>query len=535
MTTNASYITPWRLLTAARVFTLAVALGLATATREVSEAAPAFLALCVLAAAMSVPTSSATMQPLAPITEGALAALVLVSAGGTATPLLLYLVIPAFVAGMHVGGKWPLVVVTTEGAAAVAALLAGQRASDLSRMLENTAPWMLAGLGFGLFGSWVRSSIAERGGDQAGYESAHRLLGELREVSRRLSSGLDVNALADQTLTHTREALDGRRVLLLVRTDGSTLSPVAAVGAPFKGHLEHDPGVSECWMSEQPHRRRLDDAETTYRHRTIVPLRVGARMLGVIVIDGPTAVDRRALSRLRPYLDEASLRLETAFLFDDVRSTATLEERNRLAREIHDGVAQEIASLGYLVDDLTAGASTPETREAATSLRQELTRVVSELRLSIFDLRSTVNPHAGLGLALSDYAREVGKRGGLTVHLALSEQPQRLSTHVETEMLRIAQEAITNARKHARANNLWVTLNTESPVVTMRIEDDGVGSAEIREHHYGLRIMHERAQRIGGELTVAPRPRGGTTVMVTVWPHSVATPGDNHVDLSNSR
>lgn len=528
-------VTRWRVLTAARVFTLATALGLAASAGEVPDVAVAFLVLCVLAAVMSIPTPGSALKAAAPIAEGALVTLVLVSLGEAATPLLVYLVVPVFVAGLQLGGRWPFLAVATEFSAATAALLVGHQTGEIGGMLERTGPWILAGLGLGLLGSWMHAHGSRPGDDQAGYESAHRLLAQLRAVSRRLSSGLDTSALAEQVLAHTMTAVGGRRAHILVRSDGGNFIPIAATGEPLSEPLEHDALLKECWRSEKPQRRRLDEAERPSGHRTVVPLRVGARIIGVVVADSPDPVNKPALSRLRSLLDEHSVRLETALLFDEVRSTATTEERIRLAREIHDGVAQEIASLGYLVDDLAASAPAPEGQQTARELRRELSRVVSELRLSIFDLRTNVNPHAGLGLALSDYAREVGRRGGLTVHLALSEQPQRLQINVETELLRIAQEAITNARKHARASNLWVRLDTESPIVSMRVEDDGVGSAGLRDDHYGLRIMQERAERIGGEVTISDRRTGGTSVNVTVWPHTNTSSGAHHDHLRLAR
>ena len=78
--------------------------------------------------------------------------------------------------------------------------------------------------------------------------------------------------------------------------------------------------------------------------------------------------------------------------------------------------------------------------------------------MSIYDLRSEVDTHGGLGAALSDYVRSVGRATGLTVHLSLSEATDRLPAETEAELLRIAQEAVTNARRHADADNLWVSL-----------------------------------------------------------------------------
>ncbi len=219
-------------------------------------------------------------------------------------------------------------------------------------------------------------------------------------------------------------------------------------------------------------------------------------------------------------LDDQSLRLDTALVFDEVRSLATLEERQRLAREIHDGVAQEIAGLGYFVDDLSATTISENQRAKLQALRGEISRVVSELRLSIFDLRSEISPTAGLGSALSDYVRMVGARSDLTVHLTLDESPTRLRNEVETELLRITQEAVTNARKHSAADNLWVDCRIRPPYAHITVQDDGDGLGTARPDSYGLRIMRERAERIGAQLSIEERNTQpgakGTRVAVTI-------------------
>ena len=252
----------------------------------------------------------------------------------------------------------------------------------------------------------------------------------------------------------------------------------------------------------------------------MLPLRVGSRMLGVVLLDTADPPTQRALIELMREIDEHALRLDAALTFDEIRTIATMEERHRLAREIHDGVAQEIASLGYVVDDLTASATSDSQRRKLHTLRGELTRVVSELRLSIFDLRSELS--AGLGSALSDYVREVGARSGLTVHMTLDVAPTRLRGEVETELFRIAQEAITNARKHSRAENLWIDCRIRPPAARISIRDDGGGLGTARDDSYGIKIMRERADRIEASLEIASdgagKTRPGTCVTVTVGP-----------------
>jgi signal transduction histidine kinase len=128
-----------------------------------------------------------------------------------------------------------------------------------------------------------------------------------------------------------------------------------------------------------------------------------------------------------------------------------------------------------------------------------------------------VDRHGGLAAAISEYARTVGSSAGLRVHMSLDESTARLPSAVEAELLRIAQEAITNARKHAGAENLWVTCVVDPPFAEVEVSDDGQGMRESRpEGRYGLAIMAERAERIRGRLEIRPRQPSGTTVAVVI-------------------
>jgi signal transduction histidine kinase len=258
-------------------------------------------------------------------------------------------------------------------------------------------------------------------------------------------------------------------------------------------------------------------SDPQHGHSAVLALRLGDRRVGLVGVErdgGPWSA--RHLARAQSLADDAALRIDTGQLFSEVRALATVEERRRLAREIHDGIAQEVASLGYVVDDLSAHTSDPQTREDLGTLRTELTRIVNELRLSIFDLRTDVQPASGLGAALTSYVRSVGTGAGLTVHLVLDESPYRLPIEAETELLRVAQEAITNARKHARARNLWVTCRVDPPRAFLRVADDGKGLGSARPDSFGLEIMRERTARLGAAFTVRNRVGGGTVVEVTV-------------------
>jgi signal transduction histidine kinase len=218
-------------------------------------------------------------------------------------------------------------------------------------------------------------------------------------------------------------------------------------------------------------------------------------------------------------------------MFERVRLLATAEERHRIARDMHDGVAQEVVALGYVVDEIAALSSEAEVHDLAAGLRTELTRVVSELRYSIFDLRHEVGG-ANLSSALGDYLRRIVEDGHFQAHLVLDVSGDPLSPRVETHLLRIAQEAIGNVRKHAGASHVWVTLRSDGASVLLQVEDDGVGKAAPKERHWGLQSMRERAEAVGGSLSIHDRDGGGTVVRLEraapTVPHHTAPEGSHH-------
>ena len=254
----------------------------------------------------------------------------------------------------------------------------------------------------------------------------------------------------------------------------------------------------------------------------LLPLQVGARSTGLVALESADFSEEDVGSAAATVQD-AALRLETALLFGDVRSIATAEERRRLAREIHDGIAQELASLGYAVDDLTARArreSGRDLEEPLRELRHEVTRIISELRLSIFDLRSEVHADIGLGSALSDYVRSVGRGSPLTVHLVLDEAPARLRVETETEPAGRPggdHECSSPCRRPQPVGDLP---SRPASCVDSR-GGRRRGMKGRRNDSFGMDIMRERANRLGAVLSIRERAEGGTSVEVAVgngWP-----------------
>jgi signal transduction histidine kinase len=505
----------------ARFTILTLVFALAAVSPQRSRALLWFPLLLVLGVISSLRAWPGRLGLLLRTASAVATVVAVVESGNADSPLFPYLIAPAFAGGL-IAGSASAVVPT--GLAAIGLLIAGQLGHGGEAMARASALWVVLALAAGLAGAWIRALLAPTAGvaeqTDTSYAAAYRLLAQLRPVARQLSVGLDPGTIAEGLLESLREVCDFDRAAVYVRTGGGRLIGLAGTGL---GRTDWDVDVTdegpfaEAWLSQRSQRlnRQLSGRPGT---AVVVPLVIGLRTFGLVGLetDHRNFVDLD-IGDVTRVADEAALRLETALLFDEVRGVATAEERRRVAREIHDGIAQELSYLGYFVDGLAAEArGNDPLSEQLKDLRQEITRIISELRLSIFDLRSEVDVHGGLGAALSDYVRSVGRQSGLTVHMSLSEAANRLPAETEAELLRIAQEAITNARKHANAENLWVTLEVDPPVALLRIEDDGRGLGAAREDSYGLQIMRERAKRLRTTVLVAPREPCGTKVEVSL-------------------
>jgi signal transduction histidine kinase len=518
-----------------RVSALTLGVALAFATERMSSSVGTLLMLSSLALAMvwlvtfRGPTEREYQFAL--VVEGVMAGVIVLLGTSAADAFIVYLAAPAFLAGLRYGLLAMSTVVAGEAFAALSAQ--AQLIDTRPQLFALFAPWLFMSFAVGLLGAWIRQlSLFQGDTPISQYASAHRLLSQLRTITRDLPGGLDIEVVAENVLSTAVTALAGNRAALLMRHESDEFEVVAHRGDDsFTATLVSDPLISMACSLRRVMQQPEPHGRASHRFRVCIPMIVGHRAIGAVVVDGPTATSDEVLRSVQESLHDEALRLESAALFSDVKALATVEERHRLAREIHDGIAQEIASMGYLVDDLARYECNQRHQDGLIQLRDELTRVVTELRLSIFDLRSGVSNSVGLGSVLGDYVREVGKTSGMTVHLSLEESPRRLRLDVETELLRIGQEAVTNARKHSHGENMWVTCRVEPPFAELRIEDDGIGAVGPRQDHYGLHIMKERAARINAVLTIGERVGGGTVVSAVLLPAETAAPtlnGETH-------
>jgi len=505
----------WRVVAVARPGILALVVALTGAAGDMVQSWWWLVALALIAIAAGTADLVMPRVWAAPAAE-AIAAATLIGLGLPDSYLgLPYLLVPGLAGGL----AGSVTGCSVCAVAAAAGLLLGAALAPAAPFEAGTyvglAPWVGIVFVMGLVGAFVRRQQNLHPADITRYAAAYRLLSELRVVSRQLSGGLDAVTLATGVLDDLARQVPIRRSALLVQREGGVLLPLARHGdtGNWLEGAERDQLVLDAWTSESP----MTSSLGRRNHRVVLPVRVGSRTIGVVVADVSEAVSPEELQRLSRSTDDGALRLETALLFDEVREVATRDERRRLAREIHDGIAQELASLGYLVDDLQARAKGADLKSLSILLRKELSRILSDLRHSIFDLRSEIPADTYLGTALAQYARDVSAQSGLRVHLVHDEEGgARLRPEIEAELLRVGQEAINNVRKHAKARNLWVTVSVEPPNAHLQVADDGVGLRSRGSDSFGLEIMAERTRRVGAKLMIENRPEGGTVVDVSL-------------------
>src|SRR6185369_1335005 len=200
-----------------------------------------------------------------------------------------------------------------------------------------------------------------------------------------------------------------------------------------------------------------------------------------------------------------------------------LEERARLAREIHDTLAQGFVGISSQLDAVAMcmPQETSPARKFLDLARRMARHSLTEARRSVMDLRASALEGQDLAAALESGTRMWTAGSGVEVDVNITGTPGELPQEMEQHLLRIAQEAVANVLKHAGASKIWIKLHTEARKLYLRIKDDGRGFAQdgvfsSRGGHFGLIGMRERAERLGGELYLASHEGEGTEVEVKV-------------------
>jgi signal transduction histidine kinase len=220
---------------------------------------------------------------------------------------------------------------------------------------------------------------------------------------------------------------------------------------------------------------------------------------------------RRESQALLRELEEAHRQLGA--YADRVEELAVVDERNRLAREMHDTLGHRLTVAAVQLEG--AQRLIPQDPERAVGMvgvvREQVSEALSELRRTVATLRAPVEKDLHLRQALRRLANHYEQATGTTVHLMLPDQRPELSDVHRMALYRAAQEALTNAQRHARARDVWLQLTQHDAMIALMVGDNGIGlGVGDGSSGFGLRGLRERAAQLGGEFFLEPRPGGGT-------------------------
>jgi signal transduction histidine kinase len=230
------------------------------------------------------------------------------------------------------------------------------------------------------------------------------------------------------------------------------------------------------------------------------------------------------------------LREQMAIIGQKLRSGAVLEERNRIARELHDTLEQDLAGITMQLDLASdCFRDAPRVAQEALETARSMSRhSMAEARRSVWDLRCHLLENGDLISAIEHEVKALGSRDHANISFHVSGTPARLPGSVEMNLLRIAQEAVANAIKHARAQKIAVHLQYHPKRIHLSVSDDGRGFAPSHNPqagHFGLLDMRERAQSMGSRLIVETDPGRGTRIVLEAPVH----PSDlSHAELKSN-
>ena len=361
---------------------------------------------------------------------------------------------------------------------------------------------------------------------------ASQILHEAIRASGATNGSVSLFDEGTDTLHRVAVCIDGAAVDLAGATATDLAQPFVLWPAAWRLLRETRTGFWVDWETPDARPAELRDASpqvcaftqrTGDRFAALLPLVLHSDTIGFVTLGFRSFTEQRwPLVReiCGVYIRQLTLALQSARIAESVKATAIAEERNRLARDIHDTLAQALAQIVMQLQHAESrlGPAWASAREPLETVRQLAVEGLAEARRSVSILRPPLTPR-GLAQAVRDVADVVRGQHRGSLEVRVTGVPHTMERFVEEELFAIVREALTNAAKHSQASRIDVEVAYPDPrSVRVAVTDDGVGfdPDQPRNGRFGLVGMYERAERIGAALTLASEPGGGTEI-VAVW------------------
>jgi PAS domain S-box-containing protein len=373
-----------------------------------------------------------------------------------------------------------------------------------------------------------------------------RELSTLLEVSQKIATTLELEPLLHLILEQIQKIIPYRGVAFFTLDQGvltavayevpgmplqeNQLSLTLARAGPYrKVILEKKIQIVDDIHGDTPLARAFIETSTNpsafsfeHAHSWIgIPLLIRDRVIGMLSLahSEPNFYTQRHARLATTIANQVAVAIENARLYEQAQHLAVVEERDRIARELHDSVTQLLYGISLLCTATSRslrGKSYALVEQNLADIKDHALQALQEMRLLLLELNPPLLQKAGLVAALQASLEVIETRTGLQTELNV-DGVQRLARETETELYRIAMEALNNLVRYARAKQVTVEIKLEDDMVQMQIRDNGVGFdlAEARKRGtMGLHTMEERARRIGGSMQITSNPGTGTCIKI---------------------
>ncbi|HEY7294903.1 MAG TPA: GAF domain-containing sensor histidine kinase, partial [Dehalococcoidia bacterium] len=373
-------------------------------------------------------------------------------------------------------------------------------------------------------------------------EESLRQTRALQRLTSAVAGSLDLQETLEHALNAAAQLFGADRAAIYMQSAATQqMNPVAAHGLSaeyLNAVRERYEGPTAVAPPELPSDYRyIADATTDprmgplreaaqhegFRSMLFVSLQYRGQPRGVFVLyhDEVRTYSETEIGLAKTFGEQAAIAIEHARLFEESRRLAVVDERNRLARELHDSVTQSLFSISLITRALPnlMDREPERARERVERLAELSSGALAEMRSLIFELRPAALEQEGLVAAITKFAAAFESREGIKIAVRVARE-RRLPLDQEEALFRIAQEALNNVAKHAQATNVSISLDYDDGCTTLTVRDNGVGFDPAKQpagrRGFGMTSMRERATLAGATLEVRSAPGAGTEVCVTL-------------------